>query len=435
MLLAMRSPILALCGLVACGHAQPAGDLLERVSKKVLDMVDRLPRYMCTETIDRFQYEPPPSRVEAPCEPDRRLRPHLTTSDRLRLDVAISASHEMYSWVGESHFEDRSLFDLVGSGALSTGSFSSFLLVVFRTDNTAFSYKGPLTEGGRTLEEFEYHVPKPMSHYFYKGEGTRVITGYYGDILVDPQTADLVRLEVHTEGLPPETGACQTNSTLDYSRLRLNDTDFLLPKRSELQILNANGVEMRNITVFSGCHEFLGESTLSFDSAPGPGEAAASKSGTAAGDLPAGLPFRIAFDRKIDPASAAAGDRVTAKLTGPIRDGNHRVLVPRGAAVSLRILALRRFYDPVPALRMTLKPETVEIGGTARPLAAEPDTRPVPVVTGGRMGMERRPGMVMLVLHDNQDAHAAVIQFLNIGMNFVVEGGSESNWFTAARKP
>src|SRR5580658_9418605 len=55
----MRSKIVMLCCLAACLQAQPdPGDLLQRVTRKVLETVGRLPRYMCTQTIDRSQYEP-----------------------------------------------------------------------------------------------------------------------------------------------------------------------------------------------------------------------------------------------------------------------------------------------------------------------------------------------------------------------------------------
>src|SRR5580658_2371247 len=99
----------------------------------------------------------------------------------------------MYSWVGESRFEDRSLFELVNNGALSTGSFASFLMVVFRDDEASFSYKGEVVEAGRRLAEFEFSVPVQSSHYIFNGAGSRVTTGYFGSIFVDPQSADLVR--------------------------------------------------------------------------------------------------------------------------------------------------------------------------------------------------------------------------------------------------
>ena len=439
----MRALLLLAVALTGGARAQPPpGDLLQRVTQKVLDTVDRLPKYMCTQTIDRFQYESHVTNqarnAEAPCDAasdpggSGHAKARLFSSDRLRLDVAVTANQEMYSWVGESEFEDRSLFELVGNGALSTGSFALFLSVIFRTDNAGFSYKGPVMEDGRRLEEFEFRVPREMSHYIFRGAFSRVTTGYYGSILVDPSTADLVRLVVHTDALPAETGACQSSSTMDYTRLRLNDTDFLLPRRAELHILDTNGTESRNTTVFSNCHEFLGESTLSFDAAPEVGTAA-DGSGAPRGELPVGIPFRIAFTRNIDPAVVAAGDKLSAKLTDPMKDENRRVLAPKGAAVTLRVLEVRRFYEPRPALRLALKPETIEIGGIAQPLTASPDTQPPPFANQ-RTSSGHSPAPISRLLLDNRDPGAGVLQFWNISEKYVVPGGFESNWFTAGYK-
>jgi hypothetical protein len=132
---------------------------------------------------------------------------------------------------------------------------------------------------------------------------------------------------VHTEALPPETGSCEASTTLDYSRVRLNGAEFLLPNRGQLQILDANGMELKNSTAYSGCHEFLGESTLGFDAwpeadAPAGGKAAAADAGKAAAtdELPEGLTFTIALTNNIDVSAAAAGDKIGAKLTAAIRD-------------------------------------------------------------------------------------------------------------------
>ncbi len=425
----MRAGSLLLCGAVVCLHAQPdPGDLLQRVTGKVLDTVGRLPKYMCTQTIDRSQYEPAAGLAGRQCEPSARKQLRLTTSDRLRLDVAVSAGHEMYSWVGESRFEDRTLFQLVRTGALSTGSFASFLMVVFRDDEASFAYKGETAEAGRQLAEFEFRVPAQSSHYIFSGAGARVTTGYFGSIFVDPETADLVRLAVHTEALPAETGACESSSTLDYSRVRLNGAGFLLPNRAQLHILDGNGLDMENSTIYSDCHEFLGESTLRFDSGPEPGTPEAAKA--AAYELPSGLPFTIALTGNVN-QTTAAGDKVTAKLTAAITGGNRQVLVPKGAAVTARIVQIRRFYVPEPSLRLVLKLETVEIAGAPKPLSAAPDTR-VPAVDNAKGALQRRSGPVTARL-DNQDPQASVFVFSDTSGNFAIPSGFESKWLTAAR--
>jgi hypothetical protein len=431
------------CAAIVCLHAQPdPGDLLQRVTKKVLDTVGRLPKYMCTQTIDRSQYEPaagaaghscePPKAIDALMEVSLGFEKHkpllLTTSDRLRLDVAVSAGSEMYSWVGESRFEDRSLFQLVRTGALSTGSFASLLMVVFRDDEASFSYNGEITETGRQLADFEFRVPVQSSHYIYNGAGSRVTTGYYGDIFVDPKTADLIRLAVHTEALPPETGSCEASTTLDYSRVRLNGAEFLLPNRGQLHILDANGVELENSTAYSGCHEFLGESTLRFDAAVEADSRATGKAAAAADELPGGLPFTIALSSNIDVSAAAAGDKIGAKLTAAVRDTKGQTLVPKGAVVTARIVQIRRFYVPEPSLRLVLKLETVDIDGAPRPLAAAPDSR-APVFSNAKTALQRRYNPVKL---DNQDPRAAVFVFWDARGNFVASSGFESKWLTVA---
>lgn len=141
-------------------------DLLMRVSQKILDSVNRLPKYVCTLTMDRAAYEirgEPPARgcdgLEA-----RKKGAHLgrlIASDRLRLDVAIGTSHEvfgtsgeMYSWVGENHFDNQGLFDLVRQGAISSGSFSTLLISIFGEDRASFSYSGDRTVDGRSTALF-----------------------------------------------------------------------------------------------------------------------------------------------------------------------------------------------------------------------------------------------------------------------------------------
>jgi hypothetical protein len=427
----MRPKIPMLCFLLTCLYAQPdPGDLLQRVTKKVLDTVDRLPKYMCTQTIDRSQYNPTVGSAGRPCEPYARKQSLLTTSDRLRLDVAVSAGHEMYSWVGETHFDDRSLFQLVRNGALSTGSFASFLMVVFRDDEASFSYKGQIAEAGRQMAEFEFSVPKQSSHYIFSGAGNRITTGYFGSIFVDTHSADLVRLVVHTEALPPETGACESSSTLDYSRVRLNGADFLLPSRVQLHILDASSLDMENSTVYSACHEFLGESTLRFDSGPETGANSPSNSASS-DDLPAGLPFTIALTNNIDQTSAAAGDKIGAKLTGAIVDAQRHVLAPKGTVVTARIVQVRRFYAPAPSLRLVIKLETMDFAGAARPLLARPDSR-VPVSNAGSSSLQRRSPLTTTKL-DNQDPQAAVFTFWDTRGNLVTASGFESKWLTVGR--
>jgi hypothetical protein len=422
--------MLLVCAIIASARAQSSSaDLLRRATAKVLDTVGRLPKYMCTQTIDRTQLEPAAGTAGRHCEPPKSKQLRLTTSDRLRFDVAVSNGREMYSWAGEGRFEDGGLFQLVKNGALSTGAFASLLAVVFRDDAAVFTYKGESTEAARRVAEFEFHVPVQTSHYLFSGRDSRVTTGYFGSIFVDPATADLVRLMVQTEGLPAETGACESRTDLTYTRVRLNDANFLLPSLVQLHILNTDGIELENNAAYSGCHEFLGESTLLFDAPPEPGVPAAHEIAASVDELPEGLPFTVELTKGIDAAVAAAGDKLAATLTTPIRDATGRSFVPKGAAVTARIVQIRRFYIPEPMVRLVIKLETVEIAGTPRRLTAAAEfSDPPPLQARG--GFQRR---IELATPDNQDTEAMVFEAHRPSRNVVP--AFESKWSTMARKP
>ena len=126
----------------------------------------------------------------------------LASSDRLRLDVAVTRSRpaldsEMYSWAGEEHFGDRDLFEMVRDGAVSTGSFSSMLASVFGGEDATLSYNGDITSVGRLLSGFGFGVRLERSHYSYilgSGDRRNVTLDYGGTFLADPTNSDLVRL-------------------------------------------------------------------------------------------------------------------------------------------------------------------------------------------------------------------------------------------------
>ncbi len=404
-------------------------ELLRRVQARVANSLDRLPRYMCTQTIDRDRYEPDVHDRVAPCDEGRTQRStHLATSDRLRVDVAAASSGEMYAWVGEKQFNDGDLLDMVHEGAISTGDFSSFLNAIFRSEAASFTYDGETTQDGRTFSEFGFSVPYEKSHYLW-GEGLhQVVTSYDGTFLVDPRASDLVQLVVRTSRLPLETSACYASTTLDYARVRLKGSDFLLPTAARLQIFHTDGGQAENRTVFSNCHEFLGESTIMFDAPSGARIPKPDRSlESHAINIPQGLPFRVALTQGIDTGTAAAGDPLKARLITPIQDGP-KVLVPSGAAVAARIVRVRQYYRNQAGIALDLKLETVDVGGVSMPLTAVPDIGPS--FPKGKAGsLQRRVELGTLSSLENRSANFV---FRDVKEPYLVASGLESMWVTTS---
>ena len=404
--------------------------LLTRARQRVLASLDRMPNYMCTQTIDRAQYEPDKFIHVSSCKQrmtwrTRGLKQVLATSDRLRLDVGMADNREIYSWVGENRFRNRTLSDLVGEGAISNGSFGAFLKMIFRSDVENFAYKRRFAQAGRMLAEFHFRVPVQKSHYSFSNRKERTMIAYEGTFLVDQNTGDLVWLAVN--GQPPANSeTCELTTTMDYKRVRLNGSDFLLPSKTDLNIVDLDGYEFDNHAVYSACHEFLGESTLTFGTLPEPKPEARV---AAAAGLPPGIPFTVALAQDIDTAVAATGDPITARLTSTIRDQSSKILAPEGATIHGRILRLRRFYRRSAFFVLAVKLETLEAAGMARPFSAtvsasDPDSSAGAGFTVGSwdLGPTTTP----------TDRGVAVFQFQLITENPVIRAGLPSKWVTVA---
>lgn len=406
-----------LCWFVATLHAQQGGEgLLAEVRAKVVDSVGRLSNYMCTETVERMVYALPAAGPTAEsCAGLLAAKGHgrLLSSDRIRLDVGASRSSEMYSWAGENRFDARTPWEIVERGTTSNGSFTALLSMIFMSDPVKFSYVGDIREAEHPLVEFAFDAPLEKSHYFFS-RFFRVGAAYAGTFLVDPKTADLVRLTIRTKGLPAESGACEVATTTDYQNMHLNHSTFLLPSVVGLVIVDTDGNENVNQTVFSPCREFQGESTVNFGDAR---KVLSSKSPMAPGELAVrrGLPFEVALTQDIDTSKAAAGDAFRCELTTPIRDGR-KLVAPVGTPVTARIVELRRTYGSLPSVSLGFRLESLYLEGAVRTFVAH------------AKGMSRRPASVREVQAD--DDRQLTLVFADPKGNMLNSNGLKTIWMT-----
>lgn len=257
---------------------------------------------------------------------------------------------------------------------------------LFRVENSVFHLDGETTWNGTRAAEFGFRVPAENGHYTYVERQQRVITGYYGTLLADPQTDDLVRLIVRT---------------------------------------NRDGTEVGNRAVLSGCREFRGESRITFDT---PVTAAASSGRRIARvpeEIPSGVTFRVAIVEPIDTTTAAAGDRVSARLLTAIED-HRKVLAPKGAIVQARIARISRYYGLNVRVELDLQVEGVQAGGSTRKLIDDPDE--MSRFAAPSRGRLRRS--VQLGSLRGLEEHAAAFIFRDAASGFVVPAGMQSAWIT-----
>jgi hypothetical protein len=227
--------LLAWCLSIRAADRSP-DELIKTVTERVVASAARIPSYTCVETIVREYYRPTAAILPRSCPVlmDQRQRPtpditlQLAMTDRLRLDVTMTARGEIFSWVGASRFDDRSVFQMV-AGPMVTGAFGGFLSIVFRQDVRKFTFERSTEVEGRRLMEYSFQVAAENSSYKTEIPGSSVKTGYTGTVLADPVTGDAVRLTVKTAELPVEANACEVSTNLAFQMVKIGDGEFLLP--------------------------------------------------------------------------------------------------------------------------------------------------------------------------------------------------------------
>jgi hypothetical protein len=128
---------------------------------------------------------------------------------------------------------------------------------------------------------------------------------------------------------------------MEYARLPIGGESFLLPKSSELSLVEINNSQNLNRTRFSGCRQYTGESVLSFGD---PTELAAARPVQKEVELSEGMYLDMSLQAPVSTATSAVGDPITAVLQRNIKKGGD-ILIPKGALVHGRLTVLRR-RDP-----------------------------------------------------------------------------------------
>ncbi|MDR3698686.1 MAG: hypothetical protein P4L56_03565 [Candidatus Sulfopaludibacter sp.] len=366
-------PALLLC-FAAVSLAQPPAkpdDVLARAQARLADAAAAILKYTCTQTVDRRYFRearqaPRACDVIVANRRKGRTRPVLMATDRLRFDVEVTdGGYEIYAWPGAARIATEKIEEMAGGGPLGTGPFGPFLIDIFANPAVQFQYLGT-----SPLLEYRYRVPLEASHYRVQAGVKWRMTGYDGTFRLDPASALLKQLTVRTLELPADTGSCEATTATNFELLRIGDGEYLIPRRTNLQVIGRDAGFTESTTVYSACHEFRGESTVRFDNPAPQASSGPTFSGVVhAPALPPGLPVQLALDTEIDTDRAAAGDPVSARLDKPLVDpANQRLLAPAGAVVRGRITHMEHHIEGENYFLIGFTFETLETPAATLPL-------------------------------------------------------------------
>ena len=117
----------------------------------------------------------------------------------------------------------------------------------------------------------------------YLPEGTgRVATK--GSFWVDPDSFDVLRLDVQADEIPPSLPLLDLVSSIRYSRAKISGRDVMLPESADVNLKTADGEMAHNKMQFTHCRSFQTESTVSF------GAPATAATGLPGASVATGLP-------------------------------------------------------------------------------------------------------------------------------------------------
>jgi len=434
----MRAALILAVAAAAC--AQPRHDpteVLAHARDKLLDRTDRIPNYVCVETVNRSYLKNANSGswpgscdqiMGARKKGDYKLR--IEATDRLRLDVKVSEGQEIGAWAGARKFDSRNIVDFVGGGPFGTGPLGTLIGDIFPNRGTRFEYDGEEILDHTGVFKFSYQVPVEFSHYLIKSLNGWAPTAFSGGLWIEPESSELRRLTAGSSELPPETLTCVADLDVVYERERIGSRDFLLPRRSELHFVLRDSTETHSVTTYSDCHEYHAESTLRFDESPTTEPVGKGSGVLGAPALPPGLKIRLAIETPIDTDIAAAGDVFTAKVLKPVRaEHSKETIIPAGAIVRGRIVGMEHFLGPAPYFQIAIHPQSIEIDGVESPFFAMLDRSVEFAGARKTTGLSRR-GVPVWLPPSGQPLNVGALFFSTSKSRLIVPRGQESDWIT-----
>ena len=327
----MISGLVAVAAFAQAPESADFSATLRRIRARVTRDLKQLPNYTCLETIERSSRE--------------ANSKHFQLLDLVRLEVALVDQAEMFAWPGSRGFESAKLRDLVPGGAIGNGSFALHARSVFDGRAAQVEAVGETKLGNRRAMEYRYTVTRARSAFSLRHGDVEAKVGYGGSFFVDPDTDELMRLEVRANDIPAELGILEEEEILDYQRVRLGESDFLLPKGSEMRLASDDGSVSLNKTTFSACRQYSTESTLIFADPSDPSGLPALAAPNEVRDVPVGLKMDVHVVTPLLWAKSAVGDAVTAVVRRDVKV-QKQVIIPKGSQLKGRLICMERRAGP-----------------------------------------------------------------------------------------
>ena len=218
-----------------------------------------LPDFICTEVVKRSS-APKTGSGE----------PQWREGDTLLIKLSYFEQKENYKLIMINNSLARQDYEKVG-GAKSFGDFGSLMRGIFEPASQArftFDHWSRLRRGDadRVVAAFNYRVDQANSRYEIRYEdGSHIVPAYSGQVLVDRQTHQVLRVTLKAEDIPADFPVKSAETRLDYDYTELSGQRFLLPMEAVVQ-MSGPDVLTRNDEQFRIYSKYSADSSIHFDS-------------------------------------------------------------------------------------------------------------------------------------------------------------------------
>ena len=397
--------------------------LLSRIKRHLREELAHVPNYTCLETISRFRDDP-----KSPLQSRKGLAP----MDTIRLEIVFAGGREWYGLPGARNLTVDNPVAFIGGGMIGTGAFAMSLQNI--VEGGIFTYRGEDTMDGRPAVKYDFRLPRLLKALQISVPGGVGTVGEEGSIWVDPQSLDLIRSESRAAEIPPFLPLQEAGANVNYARMRIGDANALLAQQADSSMLDGSDVESYNRIEFTHCRSYTATSAISFDSRPGPADAAGTAVPAPPGvgaAIPAFLEVTVLLTTPVS-GKDSVGTLIEGKISGNVAHKG-KVVVPDGSAVHGRIRRLEHYPDRG-VFGVGLELTEVESRGEWLPfyadlLRVDKDPR-IQLELSRRVFVRRRSGVEVVDEAITLLELPGVASFFVKGENFTLPAGFRLVWRT-----
>ncbi|MGO9257855.1 MAG: hypothetical protein ACLQU1_16305 [Bryobacteraceae bacterium] len=255
-----RHLIIAALGSLLCMPAAAQRPTVEE-QRRTLDSArdiaihytSKLPDFICTEQVERTD----------------RTSPTIMKADRLTIQLSYFGQKEKQKLVAMNGNRTEQPLESL-DGLITGGEFGSLLLGVFDLSSSAdFQWKALSNTRKRPAAVYTYRVARAKSHYMLghrveTGNMVEAAAGYRGEVVLDSETARVLRLTASADDIPKESGILQSSVEVDYDFIDVAGHSYLLPSHSEAH-MERSYRQIANVVTFVNYRKFAVDSTIDFN--------------------------------------------------------------------------------------------------------------------------------------------------------------------------